>query len=405
MSDDLFTTDCLFGTIGYNIYIMKVIFISITPILFSFVFLILSIALFFIYSKINKNTSKITSKLREILLFFMVCVFVFYPQIMKMCFSLINCMTIDKSINLQVLVSYPSVECWTYEHITWIASISITGILIWGIIVPLLCLLFLYRNRYAVIAILEKDSSSQLKNHNSTLFNKITSGLNTMRLKIKMKESGKVGKIEGFISNSQKGNTFPREILYMEPIPEAEKNNGELANNITLMSFLFKGYTKNYYYWEIIMFLKKMFLTFIINFTGVLNTQAKIIVITLYFVSIIMLNLKCKPYESKLLNDLDTASILNAFLTANIGIFMYSNSFEQAHVFFLILLILSNISFFLVWAYIFLDNLENEKSFLVKIKLIIMKICLFFTCFSRIFTKNYPIVPKEKILQDKIRNL
>ena len=167
-----------------------------------------------------------------------VVIFIFYPSIMKMCFSLINCKTIDNINKIQVMVSYPSIECWTTEHITWISSISITGIVLWGFFIPFLCFIFLYKNRELIKKNLEIDREKNSKNNVKSLFNRIKSSFySSIRLNLKFKDNTNRNTARGLASIDSQGKNL------IQPSEKNKKIEAIYAlDNINLMSFLFKGY-------------------------------------------------------------------------------------------------------------------------------------------------------------------
>jgi hypothetical protein len=104
-----------------------------------------------------KRKMEIGKNLRKVLLFFLVSINIMYPQIVNMCFSLMNCMLLDEKENVKVLRAAPMIVCWTDDHYRWVASIACIGLIAWAFCFPLGCLYLMKKYRQQIQQNLEKD--------------------------------------------------------------------------------------------------------------------------------------------------------------------------------------------------------------------------------------------------------
>ena len=164
LSEDFFVIDCLIQEMEGNLLVNKIIFTILLPLILSiFMFLIWFVTLLY-YSFITKSsfTQKtydfLVEKMRITLLIF---VFILYPEILKKGFSLLNCIIIDEITNLEVLRLSPDIECWSAQHIFWVLTVSLPGIIFWGILSPLFITLIIMINKKHIYQFLgDKEYSS-----------------------------------------------------------------------------------------------------------------------------------------------------------------------------------------------------------------------------------------------------
>jgi hypothetical protein len=135
--------------------------------------------------------------------------------------------------------------------------------------------------------------------------------------------------------------------------PEISPTGPEGSRASDIFAFLYKGYNEKHYYWEVIIFLKKLSLTFIAIFTELFPTHSKSVLLLIVLIFFIYLNLRSKPYVSMFLNYFDTFSLIVSFITANVGILLWSKDLQPASPFFLGVIILANFGFFFSWIYFF----------------------------------------------------
>ncbi len=136
---------------------------------------------------------------------------------------------------------------------------------------------------------------------------------------------------------------------------------------VKLLSFLFKGYKKKYYYWEVVIFFKKLLITFLVNFSEFFPTKVKGVLLIIVFLIFITINIRFQPYYTTNLTNFDTASLIICTITANIGLFLYSETLAQADKLFIIVIVILNFGFFLAWLLNFLKSMSGGRAWLQKI--------------------------------------
>ena len=170
LSQDFFIIDCLVQDIDQNLLVQKIIFTILLPIILSLLMITIWIISFaiLIYRK-NKNADSnnkflvfITEKMRITLL---ILVFILYPEILRKCFTLLNCLLIDDSDDFKVLTASPSVRCWDRDHTTWVLTVSLPGLIVWGAFTPSLILFILYRYKFRIQNFIIETHRSYAKNN------------------------------------------------------------------------------------------------------------------------------------------------------------------------------------------------------------------------------------------------
>ncbi|CDW88401.1 UNKNOWN [Stylonychia lemnae] len=141
--------------------------------------------------------------------------------------------------------------------------------------------------------------------------------------------------------------------------------------------FLFRGYKKKFFYWEVVITYRKIFLIFIQVFMAQYGfvTQAMLVLLMLIF--FMSVNMTRKPFQTTALNELETLSLITSLMTVFCGIFFLVsvetvdittgevtgsgqvdlNESNKLLLFFVILL--SNIAFFGYWIIKFLVELQH----------------------------------------------
>jgi hypothetical protein len=89
--------------------------------------------------------------------------------------------------------------------------------------------------------------------------------------------------------------------------------------------FLYRGYKKQFYYWEIIIMYRKIFLICIAVFVESAGVIAQALIVFILLIGFLIVNLKKKPFATVALNDLETLSLVTSTITVYCGIFFISN--------------------------------------------------------------------------------
>ena len=73
-----------------------------------------------------------------------------YSEIVRKSFSLLNCTSIDNTTTITVLQLSPDIECWTPTHRFWVLTVSLPGLMVWGVLAPSFILLVLRKHRVRI---------------------------------------------------------------------------------------------------------------------------------------------------------------------------------------------------------------------------------------------------------------
>ena len=170
-NDHVITNDCLTQKIYYDketTVIFKEVFNTALPVLFSILSFLIWIILNYLLTKFeffSTRMQKIPSNLKaffsKILLFIVLSVFIFYSLIVKSCFGLFSCMTIDSNDSETYLKESPNLQCWTNPHITYVFIFGLPGLIMWGVVFPSFLYIILRRN-VKVISMADKTGISKL---------------------------------------------------------------------------------------------------------------------------------------------------------------------------------------------------------------------------------------------------
>lgn len=166
---DFLFIDCLIQDINQDLYIQKVIFTTILPLLLFFIMSIFWLIAFFILMirrKILADNSLSKFLRNKLTATFIILVFILYAEILKKGFSFFNCVVIDEQTNQSVLKMSPNLYCWDYIHTFWILIAALPGILIWGILAPGFTMFVLFKHRnhlYVMVYEIEIKSTRKIK--------------------------------------------------------------------------------------------------------------------------------------------------------------------------------------------------------------------------------------------------
>jgi len=89
--------------------------------------------------------------------------------------------------------------------------------------------------------------------------------------------------------------------------------------------FLYNGYRKDFYYWEVVIMYRKIALVFIAVFVGSLGVITQALFVFMFVIFFLVVNLKKKPFSQVALNDLETLSLSTSMITIYCGIFFLSD--------------------------------------------------------------------------------
>lgn len=90
------------------------------------------------------------------------------------------------------------------------------------------------------------------------------------------------------------------------------------------LGFLYRGYRKEFYYWEVIIMYRKITLIFISVFVSTYGVAQALIVFIL-LIAFLFVNMKKIPFQTIALNDLETLSLLTSMITIYCGLFFVTS--------------------------------------------------------------------------------
>ena len=180
-NDSIISNDCIMQKIYYDKLtnlIFKEILNIILPVLisaFSFIIWIFSVYVLSKFSRFSEYALKIPKKLSNLyanlFCFLALSVFLFYPLILKSCFSLFSCWVIDPTEGVAYLRESPELACWQKSHLKFVFLVGIPGIVFWGVIFPV-CFFISLRRKLILIKKAERLGIYLLTNSYKKRFSK-----------------------------------------------------------------------------------------------------------------------------------------------------------------------------------------------------------------------------------------
>jgi hypothetical protein len=397
-SEELISIDCLIIDIPGNLLAKRVIITYLLPIILS----LFSTAVFITTYNIDRFWRRRLTKnylIMQTRASVVVIVYLLFPEILRKCFSLMNCTEIDNKTFEKVLLYSPDVVCWSSEHVKYVLMSSLPGIAVWGFLVPLIVwyYLWVYKDNPTLFSALnsrpifpaESESKRKIFPENGVTSKEISNSLDPNDLKqqkdtlIKVQqsiealprnldnnninESKKKVTSQNFVedlsdpklpSASNISNSTlkdGRRTSFAEKLKNKIKRRSSAGDNLDvhsaalLVRFFYKGYHQKYYFWELVMFSKKFILIFISTFTEVFPSGTKATILLILLTFYLFLQTRYQPFESRYLNRLEYLSLIATFATANVGLMLYSEEIRLISRVFLVAIIILNIAFIMLW--------------------------------------------------------
>lgn len=434
VSEEFISVDCFVQNWDYNLLTVKIIFSNIMPILLSLCALLIWMTSF-TFQLARKRTPSNDYIINRILVTSLVIIFFLFPEILRKCFSLMNCMTLDDNTGQKGLTISPDVKCWESDHKSYVTIAALPGILMWGFLTPLFLWFLLYKHRSQIVNRIKQ--SKRMSKPIQLESSKVENVIEELRAKQSLFESGEtvypegthipsifVGKVKEPIDGKKvkrRGNIF--EIKNNDKSPnergqtinfsihsskvdnymvEGEESIGtgnlikkhkgqenfrslnsrssaigaggslpedllqQRENNLQfedlnekmqvsdMLKFLYKGYNHQFYYWELVMFTKKFFLIFIGSFTEFFPSTTKATILLIVLALYLFIQIRFKPFETEFLNQIEFFSIFVTFITANMGIMLFSDDLKAISELYLSIIIIVNLAFLYKWLKTFL---------------------------------------------------
>ena len=91
------------------------------------------------------------------------------------------------------------------------------------------------------------------------------------------------------------------------------------------LGFLYRGYRKAFYFWEVIIMYRKIAVVFISVFLSNYGVISQALVVFFLLIAFLFFNMKKEPFQTVALNDLETLSLLTSMITIYCGLFFVSS--------------------------------------------------------------------------------
>lgn len=465
ITQDFFAIDCFAQNTDQNLLLQKIVFTTVLPILLSIfmalIWFLVFIFLFFFKKSVfhKKLYDFLFEKMRITLI---ILIFILYPEILRKCFSLFNCTLIDDNESTLVLVSSPNIICWAEDHKYWVMSISLPGLIFWGVLAPFTVFFILKKYQDNIMEMIYEIETKCLEDFTKGTTQKIKTKTMKKNIIIDMEKeialkifpNGELPPIHTFgyqynhmniiatveyhvlnrnemliqeeilfnrtdktdhsitdgknlIPNKEIFITNPRKIykflpenfvlqeniteqdlrtylmrirIYIEKLKTYQEGQGKkivpsqikskkkvkvterTKMLIKNLGFLFPGYKKEYYYWEIVIFSRKFCLILVGMFNEFFPTYTKpamfIIVISFYT----FLQIMCRPYQFAYMNNLELGSLISTFFCTNIFMLIFSDKMTLIGMSFLVGVFSLNFIFIIFWLHkLFLYGKLGER--------------------------------------------
>jgi len=247
IADQIFSVDCLLQDVySGKIVFIKVAITCILPILLLFLSLV-----FWLIVKVIKRPKLLLEKMTAS---FVMIIFVLHPSLTKGTFSLFSCREIRPSEFW--LIKDLGTQCWTDTHVKYLMMISLPGIALWVMLLPLVCLMYLVRKKRYL-----SDPKMQMR-----------------------------------------------------------------------LSFLYKGYLSDVYYWEFVILYRKILLVCSFVFLGRISIRVQALSVLAVLVTSLLLQIKVHPFLTPSLNLLEVKSILVSTVTIYVGLYYETQRLSKTYV-------------------------------------------------------------------------
>ena len=117
-----------------------------------------------------------------------------------------------------------------------------------------------------------------------------------------------------------------------------------------IYGFLFNGYSKREYYWEIVILYRKIVILCSSVILGNISTQVQALTVMIVLLMCIYLQSKYTPFTQISLNQCELRAILVGAITIYSGLFYLTNDLDEgSKVFFFVVIVVVNIYFIIYW--------------------------------------------------------
>jgi hypothetical protein len=386
LSQEFINLDCFLQDIGSNLLMNKIVVTVIIPLFLSFVAFAFWILLFIWQRLLRGRIISIQSLVNRTLLCSLIIIYLLFPELIRMCLLLLDCVKVSDNPKIRLLSFSPEIICWDDDHKAYIFVGGLPGLIFWGLVTPMLILILLLKNENEIRTIILKETSKVMISIAPSA-KKITNQTSIIETRNEIKN---LNNFANFLevkppkkNNSSKSINYNKNLFVLDEIRSSSKvisdkeesfrvpsmsSRGELdiSNNKeismgALLKFLYKGYRREYYYWEIVIIFKKFTLLFISSFSDMFPENSKAIILLITLTLFILIQKRFQPFEGQVFNNIEFLSLIIGFLTANFGVMLFSEDLKIISQFFLSLIILLNIIFVIVWVWAICYQYKRDK--------------------------------------------
>jgi len=170
--------------------------------------------------------------------------------------------------------------------------------------------------------------------------------------------------------------------------------------------FLYNGYKRKAFYWEIVIMYRKIACIFIAVFMNRIGLVVQALVLLLLLVTFLQINNLMRPFAARALNDIESISLITSIITIYCGLFFIaskdknSESFnpnedfyldETGKLFFFLIILICNALFLLMWIFKFFFIMRS----MIKERQPKIYVMLFLCCRKDKLEKEDALLAKE----------
>ena len=116
------------------------------------------------------------------------------------------------------------------------------------------------------------------------------------------------------------------------------------------IGFMFMGYRRKFYFWEIIITYRKLSIAFISIFLYQFGVEFQALAVMIVVMVSFYLQNRYQPFDQKELNHLEMRSIVVSGITMYSGLFFLTDALgEEAKIIFFLIIVIANVQFLVIW--------------------------------------------------------
>ena len=139
LSFDCFVEDSEMKFFAPSVEIFKAFLTTFIPIALIIIFILMWVVLYLINHKVFSNLK------RNIIVSIICILFLLHPNVTKQAFSMFECISVGGTeMRMRANMDY---DCYSSDHVKWIAIAGIPSLIVWVIAVPIFAFMILFKNR------------------------------------------------------------------------------------------------------------------------------------------------------------------------------------------------------------------------------------------------------------------